>query len=81
MGYRWQNVKIEVNEDGTVDVSVEGRGNVLPHLDRQTLEPGDSVRIHTEIHFGDSLADQPTYEEYKGLNKEAEYSSPNDERE
>jgi hypothetical protein len=67
MGYRWLQTQIDVNEDGTVDVTVEGRGPVLPYVDTIMLEPGDTASINTVIEIGDDMSDQPTYESYDGL--------------
>lgn len=64
MGYRWFNVDVEVNEDGTVSVRFEGRGE-FPFGERVELEPGDSIRAHGEINIGDSLADQPESVEWQ----------------
>jgi hypothetical protein len=67
MGYRWFNVDVEVNEDGTADVLFEGRGE-FPFGERVELEPGESIRAHghldldgqpesVEWHFGDASSD------------------------
>lgn len=63
MGYRWFNVDVEVNEDGTADVSFEGRAE-FPFGESVELKPGERIRAHgllkldgqpesVEWHFGD----------------------------
>lgn len=50
MGYRWLNVDVEHDEDGSVSVYFEGRGE-LPFGERVQLEEGESIRAHATFEF------------------------------
>jgi hypothetical protein len=63
MRYRWFNVDVEVNEDGTAEVRFEGRGE-FPFGETVVLEEGDSIRAHGHIDIVDSLSDQPSNVEW-----------------
>ena len=55
--YRWFNVDVEHEEDGTVTVSFEGRGE-FPFGETVELDEGESIRAHGLIEQGD-LSEQP----------------------
>lgn len=55
--YRWFTVKIdEADEDGTREISCEGRGE-LPFADTRELDAGESARIHVKLETDGSFED------------------------
>lgn len=78
MGYRWFNVDVEVDEDGTAHVKFEGRGE-FPFSERIEVEPGDSGRVHGHIDIGESLSDQPSNVEWSMHGSDRSVSSEDDE--
>lgn len=45
MAYRWLSVDIDVTDAG-VEVTVQGRGPVLPFAETVTLTPDESARVY-----------------------------------